>query len=138
MIDTSFPKGIAFGDWLMAVGASSVPGQVPLESAQHSVDEPLNGAQRWIYTTSPTPSVQYLTFNTPVEAAPADQCGRAVFTDVHVGAGAGFSHPDLPFPTGCVPSATLSPQGKALEFMLFDLSSCVQPDMVRPVPPPIE
>jgi hypothetical protein len=138
MIDTSFPKGMAFSDWLLAVGASPVQGQIPLDMAQHSVDEPLSGAQRWIYTTTPTPSVQYLTFNTPVEVAPADQCGRAVFTDVHVGTGAGVSHPETPFPMGCLPSTTLSPQEKALEFMLFDLSSCVQPDMVRPVPPPID
>jgi hypothetical protein len=137
-IDTSFPKGMALADWLTAVGASPMQGQISLDMAQHSVDEPLHGAQRWIYTSAPTPSVQYLTFNTPVEAAPEDQCGRAVFTDVHVGAGAGMSHPENPFPTGCLPSTVLSPQEKALEFMLFDLSSCVQPDMVRPVPPPIE
>ena len=138
-VDTSFFKGAAFADWLMAVGASTTRGQIPLTMAQHSVDAPLgSGTQRWIYTVAPlTPSVQYLTFNTPVEEIADNQCGRTVFTDVHVGAGLGASHPDVAFPMGCLPLTALSAQQKALEFMLFDLSSCVLPDAVKPVPPPI-
>jgi hypothetical protein len=141
LIDTSFPKGMALASWLVAVGASTAAGQISLAMAQHSVDAPPTpsvGVQRWIYTTTPTPSIQYLTFNTPIEAIPENQCGRAVFTDVHVGTGGGVSHPETPFPMGCSTSLELSPQEKALEFMLFDLSSCVLPDMARPVPPPIE
>ncbi|MES1204826.1 MAG: carboxypeptidase-like regulatory domain-containing protein [Pseudomonadota bacterium] len=139
LIETSFPKGMALASWLMAVGASPTAGQIPLDMAQHSVDEPLGfGTQRWIYTMTPLPSVQYLTFNTPVEVPPEQQCGRAVFTDVHVGTGGGVSHPETPFPSGCSTLTTLSPQEKALEFMLFDLSSCVLPDMMKPVPPVIE
>jgi hypothetical protein len=127
-VDTSFAKGKSLADWLVNVGASTTRGQLPIVMAQHS-------SQQWIYTSSPAPSVQYLTFNTPVEAPAAAQCGRVVFTDIHVSAASGdSSHPDTPFPGGCT-STSLSPQEKALEFMFFDLSSCVQNDFDQPLPP---
>jgi hypothetical protein len=136
-IDTSFPKGEALSEWLVNVGASTTPGQIQLNMGQHSVDGVFPPSQRWIFTTDPTPSTQYLTFNTPVEAAEANQCGRVVFTDIHVATGNDSSHPDVPFPNGCSSSLDTSPQEKALEFMFFDLSSCVQVDTRKPEPIPV-
>ena len=84
--------------------------------------------------TPQRPAVQYMTFNTPVDSAADAQCGRAVFTSIHLNAApaaAGdktdISRPDMPFPDGCR-GKTLSAQEKALEFLFFDLSACVQPD----------
>jgi hypothetical protein len=141
-VDTSFPKGAALADWLVANNASTTRGQLQLVNGQHSVDAVSNYARRWIYTTSPA-TTQYLTFNTPVETAAANQCGRVVFTDVHVSlAPAGMvgdqSHPGAPgFPAGCMGPSDLTPQEKALEFMFFDLSSCVQIETGTPMTPPI-
>src|SRR4029078_2592800 len=89
-------------------------------------------ARRWIWVpqntndSSKRQSIQYLTFNTPVESAATNQCGRVVFTDVHVSLESGdSSHPETPFPMGCTAPLTLTAQEKALEVMFFDLSCCV-------------
>ena len=138
-IDTTFPKGAALADWLQSVQATTTRGQIVLNGVQHSVDTVVAPTQRWIYRSDISPSQsEYLTFNTPVEAPAAAQCGRVVFTDVHVGTGGGSSAPGAPgFPSLCSPNLTMSAQEKALEFMFFDLSSCVQVDTLTPQMPPI-
>jgi len=145
-IDTSFPKGDSMATWLVNTGASTTRGQIPLIMGQFSVaNVNMPYAQRWAWVpmnamdSMMRPSTQYLTFNTPVEAKADNQCGRVVFTDVHVSLGGGdSSHPDVPFPNGCVaPIPALTAQEKTLEFMFFDLSSCVQIETGTPVPPNI-
>lgn len=134
-VDTSFPKGMAFADWLVAVGASTTPGQVGLNDTKSDVGQVNTPSQRWI-TDSAQASTKYLTFNTPVGVAPALQCGKAVFGDMHISVSGGGSSPsvvDDSFPAGC--NTTLSPQEKALAFLLYDLSSCIQPEGAPPVPP---
>jgi hypothetical protein len=142
LVDTTFPKGVAFQDWLYNVGASPTLGELPLFEAEHTVDSLVAGvAQRWIYGTDAHEShnadmVQYFSFTTPVGAP---ECGRMVFSDVHVSFG-GDPYNLLPFPERCdaaSPGDELSPQEKALEFMLFDLSSCIQKETDE-VPMPIE
>ena len=132
-----FPKGIALQDWLANVNALS-GGMLAIQSAKHNADVTAmhTASQPWIKAESKSPgATEYFTFNTPTTAAPAMQCGRVVYSDLHVGAASkdyqGFN-PTVP--TGCG-SGDLSPQEKALEFMLFDLSSCVVPDSQPPAPP---
>jgi hypothetical protein len=132
LIDDSFPKGAALKDWLVNVGASNDPGKLVIKEGQHTVDA-VNPdmSRRWIYGQSPT-SVQYMTFNTPIGVPEAEQCGRVVFSDIHVSSG---DKTDVDFPNGCT-TTDLSAQEKALLFMLFDLSACIQSDEDPPVPPP--
>lgn len=129
LIDQTFAKGMALAQWLkqVAVGASTTLGIIPVGYVRHDFDLPLTSAQQWMYVKSPNPAdfpVHY-TFNTPVGAAPADQCGRVVFSDFHVENASGAR--DKAFPTECT-NGPLTPQEKLLEFMLFDLTSCVAPD----------
>jgi hypothetical protein len=127
-IDQSFPKGIAFAQWLQVVGASPMPGQIDINIPRHDLDTTVAPAQRWIYTPAPN-TVQHYTFNTPVGVPEEKQCGRVLFSDFHV---SGIMDGNLfVFPAECQ-DQPLTPQEKVLEFMLFDLSSCVQPDSKPP------
>jgi len=145
-VDDTFPKGAAFRDWLTAVGASTTSGQLDVYGSSHSVSAVTAPTQRWVYLpqnpndSNLDPSIQYMTFNTPPAAAPVDQCGRIGFVDMHVKessplGGGDDSDPNKPFPTGCAATGMTS-QLMALEFLLFDLGSCIQPDTAAPAPPP--
>ena len=87
-IDDSFPKGKAFKDWLVNVGASVEPGKLQINDAKGDVarvTQPMS--QRWIYLPTEEPAVQYFTFNTPITAPDDQKCGRVVYSDLHVAYG---------------------------------------------------
>jgi hypothetical protein len=156
LIDQTFPKGVAFANWLMNVGASTTLGHLSLTNyAKYTAIDQINPpAQRWIYepasAAAPTDAALYthfLSFNTPIDAAPEAQCGKFVYTSVHVSDSASTGFPGDPVvaspaaslggTTDCCSSRTeLSAQEKALEFMFFDLSACVLPVTLPPIPPP--
>ena len=54
----------------------------------------------------------YFTFNTPTTAAADAQCGRVVFSDLHVGAASGDDPSMAPVPASCT-NVDISPQEKA-------------------------
>ena len=135
-VDVSFPKGVALRDWLVANG-STTPGMLNISAPRHNVDAVSAQAQQWITLPNANAggqtAVEYMSFNTPLGVAPDAQCGRAVYSDLHV-ASADAPGPD--YPTGCT-SNGLSEQEKVLEFMLFDLSACISNDS-KPPPPPVK
>ena len=142
-VDTSFPKGAAFAQWLVNVKASTTLGTLALQQARFDVTAVGTGSQRWISATplialpgsTATESIQHYTFNTPVDVDAGAQCGRVVYSDFHVVTSTTLA-PGTIFPQPvCGTDMTMSPQEKALEFMFFDLSACIQSDTQPPLPP---
>jgi hypothetical protein len=141
---TPFAKGVALLEWLGHVNALS-NGMLAIEQARHNADVSAANtpSQPWIVADQNAMApgaTQYFSFNTPTDVVVTpdgmqQQCGRVVFSDLHVGAASG-DDPRQPVPTSCT-DVDLSAQEKALEFMLFDLSSCVTPDTRPPAPPEI-
>jgi hypothetical protein len=153
-IDTAIPKGQAFADWYANNNSKIGPnwggenyGYVALGNFKDSIGtlEPTlldaGTATPWLYipqtystTFEPNYDAYYLSVNTPLGTDPATQCGRAVFTDVHIGEQPGRSA----FPAYCSANPNTSdhaPNELALEFLFFDLSSCIGND--KGPPPPI-
>jgi hypothetical protein len=162
-----FPRGVAMDQWLMNVGALGVngapPGELNIVQARHNADVSAANTPSvpWIVadkntaptmgrrmTTQNAGATEYFSFDTPLAAPAVEQCGRVVYSDLHVGAASGdyggyTSMGQIPMgaavPSGCA-NNQLSPQEKALEFMLFDLSGCITPSNQGaggvPTPPP--
>jgi hypothetical protein len=137
-IDQSFPKGAALAKWLVNVQASTMLGQMSVAFPRNDLQAVNKAvATEWITVNDPDVAVQYMSFNTPIGAAEDKVCGREVFTDLHVASVDVNSLPALNakgFPASCE-MRDLSAQEKAVSFMLFDLSACVQSDVKPPEPP---
>src|SRR3569623_1584562 len=122
--ETNNPKGGSFATWMLNVGGSTVRDQIPIQSGTgrstcNQVD-PTKG-ERWTTVMGQGNTTQNFQFTTPNEVDEGSRCGKVVFSDMHVSGGPGSGA----YPGECGASLTLSPQEKALAFMLFDLSSCV-------------
>jgi hypothetical protein len=127
-IDQTVEKGAAFARWLHHVGASTTMGQLPITGARYTLptNDPKKSDRRVYLEPSLSNnhvSVQDLQFTTPNDVPASQRCGKVVFSDMHVSAGS-RSRPIVPFPNDCS-AADLTPQEKALAFILFDISSCV-------------
>ena len=127
-IDTSFSDGQTMNQWMDYVGALDNDGYVQLQEVVDQitgVDDSLGTS--WIFSDQGgNDKTHYFGFNTPVGADEDQQCGRVVYSEIHVVAG-GDAEPYGQFPDNCG-DADLSGQELALMYMLFDLSSCVVPD----------
>jgi hypothetical protein len=147
-----FPGAVAMKTWLGTVGALNSNGELSIVQARHNVDILPNTGEvgsPWMYfdsTNSTFPvgavvdpispsSVLYFSYDTMGQMGEGS-CGRIVYSDLHVGGNSG-DYDEGPnasgppgggiTPGGCNANVPLSDQEKALEFMLFDLTSCLAP-----------
>ncbi len=132
-INTSFPKGQTLAEWLVYIGASTTLGQIPINTLRWDLDGVRPPSELWMQIDDSQIGAvpMHYTFNTPPSAPSARQCGRVLFDDFHVenhgyvDQGSGYG---LTFPAEC-DDVPMTPQEKLLEFMIFDLGSCVAPDV---------
>ncbi len=93
-IDQTFPKGVAFAQWLQNVGATTTLGRPSINEPRHNALTVISPSQRWVYGATSNSTVSYrdmllaMTFNTPIGVEATKQCGRVVFSDFHVSADA--------------------------------------------------
>jgi hypothetical protein len=146
----AFPEGTALLQWLGLVGALT-NNQLPVNYARNNVVALMQPpATEWIHLAPDSPSdanaVQYFSVDSPVGAAGNAVCGRVVYSALHVSGGPGKNAVGIPVdypgattnnpgivPTDCA-AHPLTPQESALEFMFFDLSSCLVPIGMNPAP----
>jgi hypothetical protein len=137
-INQSPGKRLLFSQWLGAPGVTALSGTSPprvtINEARNDVSRNVfSGGEEWIsrYQDDQSPTaVLHYTFNTPVGAASANQCGRVLYSDFHVSIGTSAG---TTFPAECS-GTDLTAQEKILAFFLFDLTSCIEPK--DPPPPP--
>ncbi len=147
-IDTNVPKGKAMADWYSNNNSKIAPtwggenygyvGLTDIRNDMGKLDPSLitaGTATPWLYAGALNSSYDayYFSFNTPVSTNPANQCGRAIYSDVHLA-----ESPYGAFPSYCAANPNTSdhaPNELALEFLFFDLASCVQNDTVAPILP---
>jgi hypothetical protein len=141
-----FPEGVAMGKWLNNVGATQGGKLSPIHYSRDNatVSSANKNTQLWIAAdnSSANPgNAQYLSTDTSTGDS---VCGRVVYSDLHVSGGpnnSADSNTDYPgfssgiVPTGCA-THDLTPQEKALEFMILDLSSCLVKIGTDAGPPP--
>ncbi|MCS6898437.1 MAG: hypothetical protein RMJ98_01385, partial [Myxococcales bacterium] len=125
-VNTGFPRGKLLADWLNTPAIAASPNgyaQVLVDVTRKDFDgwDP-NNTVNWLTLNNPAYPI-HLTFDTPLNVAPNNKCGRAVFSDFHV-YNATSATSRQAYPNQC-PNTAMTPQEKLLEYMIFDLSSCV-------------
>jgi hypothetical protein len=128
-VDPNAADGPQLAQWLQFVAATQTLGQLPLQSLRRDFAAAIAPSETWLNVADVnwgTTPVQY-TFDAPVGAAPADQCGRVEFMDYHVENGSGTS--SMTFPAECDASG-LSAQEKLYAYMVFNLTNNPAPALI--------
>lgn len=128
-INTGFTDGATLAQWLQNAGASynNTPGQVLLSTLRRDFTDVIPPTQAWAAMNADD-AIMQVTFNAPVGAPAASQCGRVLYNEYHVINWTGPSGET--YPNECPNAGKMSPQEEMLEFALFDLSSFVTPVVV--------
>lgn len=130
-VATNFDDSAIMVEWLQNSGAtiSGTSNQIQISTLRHDFNGVIAPTQSWLSlndATAGNPVMQF-TFNAPVAAPAASQCGRVMYNEYHVI----DQSASKVYPTECPSynnsSYAMSPQEKMLEYALFDLSSFVQP-----------
>ncbi|HEY3801721.1 MAG TPA: carboxypeptidase-like regulatory domain-containing protein [Kofleriaceae bacterium] len=120
--DTTNPDGTIYADWLFDAGASPAPGTIYVDGASYQcVGYDAATVARWLYVTASVDngeesSNELVSFSTPVGAA----CGEVVYSDFEVAWGDGNEAATVsPFPGNCAAPSAMTPQVKAMAYLLF-------------------
>jgi len=134
-VNTNFSDGATLAQWLQNSGATitGTANQISISTLRTDVGTVIPPTQSWLtlvsgsYAGQTTNPVMQMTFNTPVGAPAASQCGRVMYNDYHV---INASTTGKVFPSECPAETTMSAQEEMLEYALFDLSTFVQPVVI--------
>ena len=121
-VNQTFPKGMAYAQWLQTVAtlvgnpAIYSNGTIQLtDTRDDMIAASPTGctastclSTSWIYDASEANHPRYLSFNTPVGQPVTSQCGRAVYSDVHLSGVSDGSN----FPAECNDPNIDSPSGQ--------------------------
>jgi hypothetical protein len=122
---------MTLSNWLAQASVVGPPaGSISVNTIRHDFTAVNSPAQRWMYLTNPAQPLHF-TFDTPfTQGGTPGTCGRVVYSDFHVEDNVVST--TTAFPGECNANA-LTPQEKLLEFMIFDLTSCVAPPTCQPL-----
>jgi hypothetical protein len=121
-VNNGFTAGQTLQAWLQNIGATSIPGQMPVQTLREDQTGVNAPTQTWLTLNSPSVAMQFV-WDTPIAAANStvNQCGRVLFNEYHVENQAFSSFANEL--NQCSPSVSMTPQEKLLEYMLFELTS---------------
>jgi hypothetical protein len=120
-VNQGFAQGQQLAEWLQTIGASTFSGQVQIASLQKDQNGVNPPTEPWLSVTDADLGnvVMQFTFDTPIGAAPANQCGRVQFNDYHVEDAAANPTTGLFFPSECA-TVPMTPMDHLLEYQLFN------------------
>jgi Bacterial Ig-like domain (group 3) len=130
-LNTNFTDGATLAQWLQNAGAdyNNTPGQIQLNTVRDNLDSVIAPTQSWatLNNSAYGNPIMQMTFNTPVAAPAANQCGRVLFNEYHV---EDLTTHGKIFPNECPVTNTMTAQEEMLEYALFDLSTFETPVVV--------